>query len=93
MLMSRFVEEGLVRAENVLKTHEDELHIVSIQIYDMIRADRQIAKALVEYETLSLEEVRTVLSGKPLDRPKNEGEVLRSAAEKAGAPGAIVEGI
>jgi ATP-dependent metalloprotease len=46
----------------------------------------------VEYETLSLDEVRTVLSGKPLNRPKNEGEVLRSEAEKAGT-GAIVEGI
>jgi len=59
---------------------------------DISQADKQIANALVEYETLSLDEVRTVLSGKPLNRPKNEGEVLRSEAEKAGT-GAIVEGI
>jgi ATP-dependent Zn protease len=78
-LTRRFVEEGLVRAENVLKTHEDELHT--------------IAQALVDYETLSLDEVRTILSGKPLSRPKNDGEVLRSEAEKAGQTGAIVEGI
>ena len=58
----------------------------------MSRADDQIANALVEYETLSLDEVRTVLSGKSLDRPKSEGEVLKSEAEKAGT-GAIVEGI
>jgi len=91
--MFRFVEEGLVRAENVLKTHKDELHTVSDHDPSRIsRADDQIANALVEYETLSLDEVRTVLSGKPLDRPKNEGEVLQSEAEKAGT-GAIVEGI
>jgi hypothetical protein len=46
----------------------------------------------VDYETLNLDEVRTILSGQPLGRPKNEGDVLRSEAEKAGA-GAIVEGI
>jgi hypothetical protein len=69
------------------------LYVIDILMLAMCyRLTKQIANALVEYETLSLDEVRTVLSGKPLNRPKNEGEVLRSEAEKAGT-GAIVEGI
>lgn len=79
LIVCRFVEEGLVRAEGILKNHEDELH--------------KIANALVEYETLSLDEVKTILTGSPLNRPKNEGDVLRSEAEKAKQSGPIVEGI
>lgn len=49
-----FLNESSDRATQLLKTHEDELHT--------------LAKALVEYETLSLDEVRTVLQGKKLER-------------------------
>lgn len=37
----------------------------------------QLANALVEYETLSADEVRDVLSGKRLDRVGNVGPALR----------------
>lgn len=56
-------------------------------------ADAQLAKALVEYETLSLEEVRLVLQGKKLDRLLNQGEKLIGESERAGVPIQIAEGI
>ncbi|KAL7422934.1 i-AAA protease yme1 [Cryptotrichosporon argae] len=75
-----FLDNSMDRAKGLLKTHEDELHT--------------LAKALVEYETLSLDEVRTVLQGRPLDRPAaSEGEALRGSEERAGAAGAFVDGI
>lgn len=52
----------------------------------------QLASALVEYETLSLDEVRVVLNGGKLDRPSADGESLMSVAERTGK-GAVVEGI
>lgn len=52
--VTRFVEEGKSRATALLKEKRKEL--------DML------AKALVEYETLSLEEIKTVLKGEKLDK-------------------------
>jgi ATP-dependent metalloprotease len=43
-----------------------------------------LAAALVEYETLNLDEVRTVLKGEKLDRSIILGEKLVSEAEKRG---------
>ena len=50
----RFVEEGKSRATTLLKEKRKEL--------DML------AKALVEYETLNLEEIKKVLKGEKLDK-------------------------
>ena len=56
--------------------------------------DLQLAKALVEYETLNLEEVKQVLEGKALDRPAlTQGESLVGEQERKGPVGDIVEGI
>lgn len=56
-------------------------------------ADKQLANALVEYETLSLDEVRQVLRGEKLDRPSaSEGLKLVGKHEKQ-PEGPIVEGI
>ena len=52
--VTRFVEEGKSRATAILKDKRKELDI--------------LAKALVEYETLSLEEVNKVLKGEKLDK-------------------------
>ena len=52
--VTRFVEEGKSRATTLLKDKRKEL--------DML------AKALVEYETLSLEEINKVLKGEKLDK-------------------------
>jgi hypothetical protein len=55
---------------------------------------QQLAKALVEYETLNLDEVKLVLDGKPLDRLPNIGEALKGEQEKKGEVGqVIVDGI
>ncbi len=52
--VTRFVEEGRSRAAALLKDKRKELDI--------------LAKALVEYETLNLEEVNKVLKGEKLDK-------------------------
>jgi cell division protease FtsH len=50
----RIVEEGYTRAQTVLTDHRDELET--------------LAKALLEYETLSGDEIKAVLAGEPIDR-------------------------
>ena len=52
--VTRFVEEGKSRATTLLKEKRKELDI--------------LAKALVEYETLNLEEIKKVLKGEKLDK-------------------------
>ena len=52
--VTRFVEEGKSRATALLKEKREELDI--------------LAKALVEYETLNLEEINKVLKGEKLDK-------------------------
>lgn len=52
--VTRFVEEGKARATALLTEKRKDLDI--------------LAKALVEYETLSLEEVKKVLQGEKLDK-------------------------
>jgi hypothetical protein len=53
-LSRRLIFEAEERARKLLKTHVDELHL--------------LANALVEHETLSLEEVEKVLRGEKLPR-------------------------
>ncbi|WVQ63577.1 uncharacterized protein L199_001730 [Kwoniella botswanensis] len=75
-----FLDTSMDRAKYLLKTREQELHT--------------LANALVEYETLSLDEVRQVLSGQKLNRPTTEGESLKSEEEvRNQAGGQIVDGI
>jgi cell division protease FtsH len=50
----RIVDAGYARAKHLLTEHEDELHT--------------LAKALLEYETLSGDEIKTVLEGGPIVR-------------------------
>ena len=52
--VARFVEEGMSRATALLKDKRKELDT--------------LAKALMEYETLDLEEVKKVLKGEKLDK-------------------------
>src|SRR5690606_16270384 len=52
------VEEGLTLAKKLLTEHKDKLHI--------------LAEALLEYETLSGEEIKTLLSGMRITRPNVE---------------------
>lgn len=96
-----FLDKGMGRVMGLLKEKEDELHTVSEGFGDSEGSGsgltEQLAKALVEHETLSLDEVRTVLKGEKLDRPAvNQGEKLVGEKEKlvGGEPtGPVVDGI
>jgi cell division protease FtsH len=61
----RIVDGGYERAREVLTTHEDQLHT--------------LAKALLEYETLSGDEIKTVLEGGPIDRGTSTRPVVPAA--------------
>ena len=67
-----FVEDGYRKADEILRAHEDELHV--------------IARGLLEYETLSGEEIKELLSGKPPARDADIEDVPRpSAVPRTGA--------
>src|SRR6185369_11982321 len=61
----RVVEQGYDRAKAVLNEHREELET--------------LAKALLEYETLSGDEIKTVLAGEPIDRGGAKGPAIPSA--------------
>jgi cell division protease FtsH len=64
----RIVEDGYERAKSLLNEHVEELHT--------------LAKALLEFETLSGDEIKRVLAGETIDRG---GDAAKSALPSAGA--------
>ena len=56
----RIVEEGEHRARDILTGHVDELHA--------------LAKGLLEYETLSVDEIRRIIKGQPIVRDTGGGK-------------------
>ncbi|KAJ9107948.1 hypothetical protein QFC19_002691 [Naganishia cerealis] len=60
----RFIDDGWKRTVSLLQTNMNDLHT--------------LANALVEYETLNMEEVKTILRGEKLDR----GDALLSSSAK-----------
>ncbi|MFL6755723.1 MAG: ATP-dependent zinc metalloprotease FtsH [Sphingomicrobium sp.] len=77
----RVVEEGYERAKHLLDEHRDQLE--------------SLAQALLEYETLSGDEIQKVLAGEPIDRGGAKGPAIPAAGSsipkakrpKAGAVG------
>lgn len=67
--IKRFVEEGYDMAQKVIREDIEELHI--------------IAKALLEYETLSGTEIRDLMDGKP---PSREADAEAEGPKKTGVP-------
>jgi cell division protease FtsH len=67
--IKRFVEDGYTTAQRVIRENIDELHA--------------IAQALLEYETLTGEEIRDLLDGKP---PVRETIAEPSAPKSTGVP-------
>jgi cell division protease FtsH len=61
----RVVEQGYDRAKTVLTEHRDELEL--------------LAGALLEYETLSGDEIKAVLAGEPIDRGGAKGPTIPAA--------------
>jgi cell division protease FtsH len=77
----RIVEEGHERAKHLLDEHRDQLE--------------SLAQALLEYETLSGDEIKKVLAGEPIDRGGAKGPAIPSAGSsipKAKRPKAGVVG-
>src|SRR5690606_24768191 len=58
------VEQGYARAQEVLQTHEDQLHL--------------LANAMLEYETLSGEEIKTLLDKGEITR--DDGTTIKPSA-------------
>ncbi|WP_029040343.1 ATP-dependent zinc metalloprotease FtsH [Cucumibacter marinus] len=69
--IKRFVEDGYDTAQRVIRENIDQLHA--------------IAKALLEFETLSGTEIRDLLDGKP---PVRETEVEAKSSKSSGVPSA-----
>jgi cell division protease FtsH len=61
----RIVEEGYERAKHVLDEHRDELE--------------SLAQALLEFETLSGDEIKKVLAGETIDRGGAKGPTIPKA--------------
>jgi cell division protease FtsH len=61
----RIVDSGYERATNLLNDHRDELET--------------LAKALLEYETLSGDEIKTILEGGSIDRGASHKPVIPTA--------------
>ncbi|GER06739.1 ATP-dependent zinc metalloprotease FtsH [Iodidimonas muriae] len=66
----RFVDDAHERAKTILTDHLDDLH--------------KIANALLEYETLSGDDIQGLLRGEPIDRPSADEEPPAPKAPAAG---------
>jgi cell division protease FtsH len=73
----RLIEEGEATAHRILTEHIDDLH--------------KIAKALLEFETLTGDEVRALLRGETIVRPQNN-EPPAATSNKRGSVPAAAEG-
>ncbi len=76
----RIVEEGYARAKDLLDEHRDQLE--------------SLAQALLEYETLSGDEIQKVIAGESIDRGGSKGPAIPAAGSsipraKRPKPGAI----
>jgi cell division protease FtsH len=67
-----FVEIAEQKAKDVLNEHMDDLHTV--------------AKALLEYETLSADDIQKLLRGEPVDRPEEPGAPEDAAPTASSVP-------
>ncbi|MGD9828562.1 MAG: ATP-dependent zinc metalloprotease FtsH [Hyphomicrobiaceae bacterium] len=65
----RFVDEGYATAKRIIEEHVDQLHI--------------IANGLLEYETLSGDEMRDLLNGKPPVRDSGDDDGLKAPSASA----------
>jgi cell division protease FtsH len=71
----RLVDNGMQQARDILTKHTDGLH--------------RLKDALLEYETLTAEEVQTVLDGGDIDRPDPEEEDAHGGGPRLPSSGAL----
>ncbi len=68
----RIVEEGYDRARKILEDDLDQLHT--------------LAKALLEYETLTGDEIRAILNGEEITRPSPDQQPPKDAGRRSSVP-------
>ncbi|MCP4327778.1 MAG: ATP-dependent metallopeptidase FtsH/Yme1/Tma family protein [Alphaproteobacteria bacterium] len=68
----RLIEEGEAHARKVLGDHMDDLHLV--------------AKGLLEYETLSADDIKALMKGEPVQRPDADDDQPRTSGKRASVP-------
>lgn len=73
------LKAGSNRVAALLKSKENELHLVSpllltIYIHAYKSTSLQLANALIEYETLDMDEVKKVIKGEPI---RNLKEIIQ----------------
>ena len=78
--IKQIVKTAYTRAEDLLKTHEDELHT--------------LAKALLEYEMLSGDEITALLKGDPIirDYPDDEDDAKPKSSVPSSGTGLKPDG-
>ncbi|MEQ1789250.1 MAG: ATP-dependent zinc metalloprotease FtsH, partial [Rickettsiales bacterium] len=64
--VKRFVEEAHENAKNIITEHLDELHIIS--------------QAMLEYETLTGDEIRGLIKGEPIKRTEVEKKIVTKSS-------------
>ena len=74
--VKRIVSEGYEKAQELLTKHLDELHT--------------LAQGLLEYETLSGEEIKALLRGEPPHRDSGEPEAPSGPSSSVPSAGATV---
>jgi cell division protease FtsH len=70
--VKRFVEQGLTRARQILSDHIDQLHTIAL--------------ALLEYETLTGDEIKRLIAGETLDRDDPSGVHVPAAVGGTSIP-------
>ncbi|MGF1611586.1 MAG: ATP-dependent zinc metalloprotease FtsH [Kiloniellales bacterium] len=68
----RLIDEAEVKARKVLTEHMDELH--------------KIAKGLLEYETLTADEVKALINDQPIERPDTTGGPSGESGRRSSVP-------
>jgi ATP-dependent metalloprotease len=98
----RILKAGEKRATDLLKEKEVELHLVRnvrllipVCYWRRSVACSKLARALVEYETLDLEEVKKVIKGEPIRSIAEvlDGEVERKVEEETSASSSLATSV
>ncbi|MEM8799599.1 MAG: cell division protein FtsH, partial [Pseudomonadota bacterium] len=70
--IKKYVDDAHELAREILETNIDQLHA--------------IANALLEYETLSGDEIRAIIDGKSIDRPDIDSDISRPSGPSSTVP-------
>jgi cell division protease FtsH len=75
----RIVEQGYAKAKKILTENIDDLH--------------KVAKALMEYELLSGDEIKDILAGRPVIRDADDGPSDKPSSPSVPTTGGLPQGV